>query len=135
MLLVRSLSQLCLPQGSIAGYGILAVEIEDLRARLGVVDPVGFEELGECEWFVGIGGKGGVGRGDYADDEGDCSAAGLCGTKVSAGKCGGAGDIRVGGEAMMRGGVERMRWRARARRGTVEGDSAGGEQGERGDLE
>jgi hypothetical protein len=30
------------------------------------------------------------------------------------------GNIRVGGEAMMRGGVTRMRWRARARRGVTE---------------
>jgi len=31
---------------------------------------------------------------------------------------------RVGGEEMIRGGVERMRWRARARRGTMAGGGA-----------
>ena len=33
-------------------------------------------------------------------------------------------NIRVGGEVIIRGGVARIRWRARARRGTVEEDES-----------
>ena len=57
-----------------------------------------------------------------ADDDGDSSASGFCMQDMSIARdlttCERL-NVRVAGEAMIRGGVERIRWRARDSKGTT----------------
>jgi hypothetical protein len=81
-----------------------------------VFDPVEIEEFREGWWGLGELGERGCAWGrDYTNDERYCCSAGLCEEVCYEKRVGeeGWGNVRVGGEVMIRGGVVRMRCRAR----------------------
>lgn len=116
--------ELCLPERGIRNNGVFAMKVEKLWSCVWIVYPVRLEELGESRGLVWVLGERCIGRGHDADNKRNCGSTRFWGKRSGGHMTREQKNGRVGGEEMIRGGVERMRWRARARRGTMAGGGA-----------